>query len=79
MVGSIVVSAAVVCIPSLVAATGLRVIPWVTPFAALGVGVAIGFFLTRELGPQFRGLKQVAERIRKGDLSLDGQGGFDVA
>ena len=70
IVGSIVVSAAVVCFPSLVAATGLRVDPWVTPFAALGVGAAIGFFLTRALGPQFRGLKQVAERIRKGDLSV---------
>ena len=70
VVGSIVVSAAVVCFPNLVAALGLRVNPWVAPFAALGVGVAIGFFLTREFGPQFRGLQQVVERIRKGDLSV---------
>ncbi len=70
VVGSIVVSAAVVCFPSLVAALGLSVSPWVAPFAALGVGAAIGFFLTRELGPQIRGLQQVAERIRKGDLSV---------
>jgi methyl-accepting chemotaxis protein len=34
------------------------------------VGAAIGFFLTRELGPQFRGLQKVAEQIRKGDLSV---------
>ncbi len=70
MVGAIVVSAAVVCFPVLVAATGLRVAPWVASIAALGVGAAIGFFLTRELGPQFRGLQKVAERIRKGDLSV---------
>lgn len=70
VVGSIVVSAAVVCFPSLVAALGLSVSAWVAPFAALGVGAAIGFFLTRELGPQIRGLQQVAERIRKGDLSV---------
>ena len=71
VVGSIVVSAAVVNFPYLVAATGLRVTPWVTPFVALGVGAAIGFLLTRELGPQFRGMQRVAERIRKGDLMVD--------
>jgi len=71
VVGSIVVSAAVVVIPNMIAATGLRVTPWVTPFVGLGVGAAIGFFLTRELGPQFRGLQRVAERIRKGDLMVE--------
>ncbi|MCH7644966.1 MAG: methyl-accepting chemotaxis protein [Myxococcales bacterium] len=70
VIGSIVVSAAVVIIPSLLAATGLRVTPWVTPFVALGVGAAIGFFLTRDLGRQFRGLQRSAEQIRKGDLSV---------
>jgi methyl-accepting chemotaxis protein len=70
VVGSIVVSAAVVCFPILIAATGLRVTPWVTPFVALGVGAALGFLLTRELGGQFRGLQQAAERIREGDLSV---------
>jgi methyl-accepting chemotaxis protein len=70
VIGSIVVSAAVVCFPIFLAATGLRVTPWVTPFVALGVGAAIGFLLTRELGPQFRGLQGVAERIRNGDLSV---------
>ncbi len=69
VIGSIVVSAAAVYFPNLVAATGLRVMPWVTPFAALGAGAVIGFFLTRELGPQFRSLQNAAERIRKGDLS----------
>ena len=69
VIGSIVVSAAAVYFPNLVAATGLRVMPWVTPFAALGAGAVIGFFLTRELGPQFRSLQKAAERIRKGDLS----------
>ncbi|MBW2577063.1 MAG: methyl-accepting chemotaxis protein [Deltaproteobacteria bacterium] len=70
VVGSIVVSAAVVGFPILLAATGLRVAPWITPFVALGVGAALGFLLTRELGGQFRGLQQAAERIREGDLSV---------
>jgi methyl-accepting chemotaxis protein len=70
VVGSIVVSAAVVCFPSLLAATGLRVAPWITPFVALGVGASIGFLLTRELGGQFRSLQRAAERIRKGDLAV---------
>jgi len=70
VIGSIVVSAAVVCFPSLLAATGLRVEPWVTPFVALGVGAAIGFLLTRELGRQFRSLHRAAERIRNGDLRV---------
>ncbi len=70
VIGSIVVSAAVVCFPSLLAATGLPVAPWITPFVALGVGAAIGFLLTREVGPQFRGLQKNADRIREGDLSV---------
>jgi methyl-accepting chemotaxis protein len=70
VIGAIVVSAAVVGFPVLVAATGLRVAPWVTPFVALGLGAAIGFVLSRELGPQFRGLQRAAERIRNGDLSV---------
>jgi len=70
VVGSIVVSAAVVCFPILLAATGLRVTPWVTPFVALGVGAAIGYLLTRDIGAQFRRLRQAAERIREGDLSV---------
>jgi len=70
VIGSIVVSAAVVGFPSLLAVTGLGVAPWVAPFAALGVGAAIGFLLTRELGPQFRGLQENADRIREGDLSV---------
>jgi len=72
VIGSIVVSAAAVCLPNLLAATGLRVAGWITPFVALGVGAAIGFFLTRELGPQFRGMQKAAERIREGDLSVEG-------
>jgi methyl-accepting chemotaxis protein len=70
VIGAIVVSAAVVCFPTLFAATGLRVAPWITPFVALGLGAAIGFVLSRELGPQFRNLQRAAERIRKGDLSV---------
>jgi methyl-accepting chemotaxis protein len=54
----------------LVAATGLRVSPWVTPFVALGVGAGIGFLLTREFGGQFRELQRATERIRKGDLAV---------
>ncbi|HXV36647.1 MAG TPA: methyl-accepting chemotaxis protein [Myxococcota bacterium] len=71
VIGSIVVSAAVAAFPSLLAATGLRVAPWIAPFVALGVGASIGFLLTREFGRQFRHLQRTADRIREGDLTVD--------
>jgi methyl-accepting chemotaxis protein len=71
VIGSIVVSAAVAAFPSLLAATGLRVSPWISPFVALGVGASVGFLLTREFGRQFRHLQRTADRIREGDLTVD--------
>jgi methyl-accepting chemotaxis protein len=45
------------------------VYPWASPFLALGMGGAIGFYLSRDLNRQFRGLQRATERISRGDLS----------
>jgi methyl-accepting chemotaxis protein len=60
----------VVGFPSLLGATGLPVAGWVWPFVGLGVGAAIGFFLSRDLTRQFQGLQRATERISRGDLAV---------
>jgi methyl-accepting chemotaxis protein len=57
VVRSLLVAAAVVSFPHLVA-----------PFVALGVGGGLGFFLSRELGRRFTAVRDVTDRIRSGDL-----------
>jgi methyl-accepting chemotaxis protein len=69
VIGSLAVGAAAAGLPSLLAAGGLRVYPWASPFLALGMGGAIGFYLSRDLNRQFRGLQRATERISRGDLS----------
>jgi methyl-accepting chemotaxis protein len=66
---SLLVAAAAVAFPHAVAASGLTVAPWATAFVALGGGGVLGFFLSRELGKKFEGLRGVTDRIRAGDLS----------
>ncbi len=66
---SLLVAAAVVVFPLLVEATGVPVAAWASAFVALGVGGALGFFLSRELGAKFTRLRGVTERIQAGDLS----------
>jgi methyl-accepting chemotaxis protein len=68
VVRSLLVAAAVVSFPHLVAGAGLTVASWVAPFVALGVGGGLGFFLSRELGHRFTAVRDVTERIRGGDL-----------
>jgi len=65
----VAVGAAVVGLPLLLSISGLDVARWVSPFIALGVGAAIGFFLSRDLTHQFEGLRQATSRISQGDLS----------
>jgi methyl-accepting chemotaxis protein len=69
VIGSCAVGAAVAAYPSLLAAAGLRAGPWVSPFVALGMGAAIGFYLSRALNRQFQSLQRVTEQISRGDLS----------
>ncbi len=66
---SLLVAAVVVVFPLLVDAMGVAVAPWAIAFVALGVGGALGFFLSRELGSKFTRLRRVTERIQAGDLS----------
>lgn len=68
VVRSLLVAAAVVSFPHLVAAAGLTVAPWVAPFVALGVGGGLGFLLSRDMGRRFESVREVTERVRNGDL-----------
>ena len=67
--GSLVVAAAVVVFPLLVATAGFPVSWWVTPFVALGAGAGLGFVLSRELSQRTSRLLAVTRRIETGDLS----------
>ena len=66
---SLLVAAAVVAFPHLVALSGLAVAPWATAFVALGGGGVLGFFLSREFGRKFNALRAVTDRIHAGDLA----------
>lgn len=69
IVGSLAVGSAVVAFPLLLERSGAVVSPWVGPFVALGVGAAIGFFLSRDLAHTFQGLRVATEQISRGDLT----------
>jgi methyl-accepting chemotaxis protein len=69
VIGAFCVGVAAAGLPSLLAAGGLHVSPWVSPFLALGMGAAIGFYLSRDLGRQFRALQRATDQISRGDLS----------
>ena len=71
VLGSLVVSGAVVALPAMIRAWGVDFPMWGSIFVALGVGAGIGFFLSRILGRKFEILRQVTEAIRAGDLSVD--------
>jgi methyl-accepting chemotaxis protein len=67
--GSLVVAAAAVCFPLAAARAGIPVEHWVTPFVALGVGGALGWFLSRTFARGFYALRDATERISQGDLT----------
>ncbi|HEY5659056.1 MAG TPA: HAMP domain-containing methyl-accepting chemotaxis protein [Myxococcota bacterium] len=69
VLGSLIVGAAVVGLPSLLVRSGIDVASWVYPFIALGVGGIIGFFLSRALSSTFSKLRNTTERISRGDLT----------
>jgi methyl-accepting chemotaxis protein len=69
LVGSLLVTAAVVVFPTLVDQAGVPVEPWVTPFVALGMGALLGFTLSRQMGRHYRSLLRATERISHGDLT----------
>ena len=69
VLGSLIVGAAVVGLPSLLVRSGIDVASWVYPFVALGVGGVIGFFLSRALSSTFDSLRHTTNRISRGDLT----------
>ena len=69
VLGSLIVGAAVVGLPSLLVRSGIDVASWVYPFVALGVGGVIGFFLSRALSSTFASLRHTTNRISRGDLT----------
>lgn len=75
--GSLVVAGVAAGFPLAVARAGIAAEPWVTPFAALGAGGVLGFFLSRTLARSFASLRSASERISQGDLTT--QIGVDSA
>ncbi|MGI9591026.1 MAG: methyl-accepting chemotaxis protein [Myxococcota bacterium] len=71
VVGALIVSAAVIGFPILLSASGVAVAAWVGWFVALGVGGALGFFLSRELTLTFQKLQRATEEIARGNLALE--------
>jgi methyl-accepting chemotaxis protein len=67
--GSLVVGGAVFGLPILLAESGIDAAPWVAPFAALGAGGALGFFLSRDLTRTFQSLRRATDQISRGDLA----------
>ncbi len=73
VLGSLIVGAAVVGFPVLLASGGVDVAPWVSIFVALGAGGTIGFFLSRAVAQNFTVLRRTTEQISRGDLrALEG-------
>jgi methyl-accepting chemotaxis protein len=71
VVGALAVSTAAIGFPVLVQATGVAVAAWVAWFVALGVGGALGFFLSRELTFTFQKLQRATEEIARGNLAVE--------
>ena len=71
--GSLAVAASAAALPQLIRALGLDFPEWGSAFIALGVGGAIGFFLSRSLGQRFAVLRDVTEQIRDGNLAVSVQ------
>ncbi len=69
VLGALFVSAAVTGLPGALARAGVDVAPWAPPFVALGVGGALGFFLSRALAHSFAHLGHATEAIGRGDLT----------
>jgi methyl-accepting chemotaxis protein len=69
VLGSLLVGAAVVWVPSALRGSGVDVADWVQAFVALGVGGSIGFFLSRRLADSFSALRRATEQISRGELA----------
>jgi methyl-accepting chemotaxis protein len=67
-VGALIVGMAVVALPLVLRSSGVDVAPWLGPFVALGVGAALGYFLSRSLTETFQSLRAASDRISGGDL-----------
>jgi methyl-accepting chemotaxis protein len=72
-VGSLVVAGATFGLPVIIRSQGVSFSTWGALFVALGVGGAMGFFLSRMLGRNFETLREITTKIREGDLSGDVQ------
>jgi methyl-accepting chemotaxis protein len=69
VLGSTCLAGAAIAFPGALRHAGVEVAPWASVFAALGVGGAMGFFLSRELAGNFQSLRDATDRISRGDLT----------
>ena len=68
VIGALIVGAAVVVLPLVLVRSGVDVAPWLGPFVALGVGGALGYFLSRSFSHTFDNLRAASDQISRGDL-----------
>ena len=69
--GSLLVASLVAVLPWGIRAFGLDFPAWGSIFIALGVGGGLGFVLSRSFGQKFENLREVTNRIRCGDLTVE--------
>ncbi len=72
VMGALVVAGATSLVPELARKLDIEFWSGGSFFVALGVGGGIGFFLSRRLGMKFDELRSATERIREGDLRVEG-------
>ena len=70
VLGALFVSGIVAGLPSALEQAGIEMAPWAPFFVALGVGGALGFFLSRAFAHSFAQLGHATEAIGRGDLTV---------
>jgi len=70
VLGALFVSAVVAGLPGALENAGVEMAPWAPFFVALGVGGALGFFLSRAFAHSFAHLGHATEAIGRGDLTV---------
>jgi methyl-accepting chemotaxis protein len=70
VLASLLVAAAAITLPEAIRRLGVDFSTWGSLFVALGVGAALGLAMSRVLGAKLGALRESADKIRNGDLTL---------
>ena len=69
VLGSLLVAAAAVAFPTVLAGAGVGLSPWLQTASALCAGGTLGFFLSRRVAERFASLSQAVDRVGRGDFA----------